>query len=375
MALPQQLHPIPAHGHHTVFSGTFAFHSFLLSASHTLYAVGQNQFAQCGYDMNDLNEMRHLQNYAQSQLHSTPLSIGNVQGPRLVGDVRLFGGERLSKIVCGDNFSVFLTCNGSLFSCGNNRYGSCGHRITEQSSMYMTATPRRLAISEEGVRIADVNCGGRHVIATERVQNVSRLWCFGQNIFKQLGFGMSSAVNTGVPRVNSFLAAHCPSVHKVICGFSHSLVLSSDGSAWLFGRNHKGQCAQYDADWRYAAQTIETPSRFQDIESHRRFGALDEETLDEDERVQLFARRFSDVRVVDGSGGYEHTVLVTRDNELITFGGNAHRQCQPKVADSIVSPAWLMREDMGLHTNDVIQRVICGIDTTLIVCSTEEPNG
>uniref|UniRef100_A0A1B0CM06 RCC1-like domain-containing protein n=1 Tax=Lutzomyia longipalpis TaxID=7200 RepID=A0A1B0CM06_LUTLO len=78
-----------------------AHHSFALSTSGAIFAWGKNNFGQLGLN----NETHHY--YPQQ-----------IRGLRSLG---------VRHIACGDDFSVFLTADGRVFTCGLGSYGQLGH--------------------------------------------------------------------------------------------------------------------------------------------------------------------------------------------------------------------------------------------------------
>lgn len=80
-----------------------ANHSFVISKSGAVFGWGKNSCGQLG--LND------------EQFRSYPTQLKTL---------RSLGVRYIS---CGDDFSVFLTVDGGVFTCGSGTYGQLGHGI------------------------------------------------------------------------------------------------------------------------------------------------------------------------------------------------------------------------------------------------------
>ena len=120
------------------------------------------------------------------------------------------------------------------------------------------------------------------------------VWGFGGNECGQLGLGVDykAVYAVGNATKNPYLNG----IKFIQCGFDFSLCIDKDGKAYTFGYNGSGECGAGHTD------NIDIP-----------FCIQSKEELD-------------GVVFVSGSCGHEHTVLITKDNNLYGFGDNYFHQ-------------------------------------------------
>lgn len=82
-------------------------------------------------------------------------------------------------ISCGDDFSVFLTADGGVFTCGSGTYGQLGHGSTGNDYL------PRMIVELMGTACTQIACGGRHTVAF--VSSRGRVYAFGLGGSGQLG--------------------------------------------------------------------------------------------------------------------------------------------------------------------------------------------
>ncbi|GAB0092566.1 probable E3 ubiquitin-protein ligase HERC4 [Sergentomyia squamirostris] len=142
-----------------------SFHSFALSTSGAVFTWGKNNFGQLG-----LNDDTH---------HSFPQQI------------RALRSLGVRHIACGDDFSVFLTADGRVFTCGLGTSGQLGHGVNNNE-----ITPR-MVLELAGSTITQVSCGRKHTLAF--VPSRGRVYGFGLGHSGQLG--MLKPRNVSIPQV------------------------------------------------------------------------------------------------------------------------------------------------------------------------------
>jgi E3 ubiquitin-protein ligase HERC4 len=130
-------------------------HSFALSKSGAVFGFGKNLFGQLG--VND-----QFSKCFPTQLR-TLRSIG------------------VKFISCGDDFSVFLTHDGGVFTCGNGAFGQLGH------GNYSNEILPRKVMELMGSTITQISCGRRHTLTM--IPSRKRVYGFGLGGSGQLGRG------------------------------------------------------------------------------------------------------------------------------------------------------------------------------------------
>lgn len=170
-------------------------HSFVVSKSGAVFGFGKNLYGQLG--VND----QASKNFP-TQLR-TLRSIG----------VRF--------IACGDDFSVFLTQDGGVFTCGAGAFGQLGH------GNYGNEILPRMVLELMGSCVTQVSCGRRHTLTF--IPSRKRIYGFGLGGSGQLG---KDCLKASIPQTvngpwvsSTAFASDCDiTVRAVFAGGDHCLV-------------------------------------------------------------------------------------------------------------------------------------------------------
>lgn len=96
--------------------------------------------------------------------------------PAQLKTLRSIGVRNVS---AGEDFSVFLTTDGGVFSCGAGQYGQLGHGNKNNVSL------PRMVVEMMGTQVSQVSCGHRHTLTY--VPSRGRVFAFGLNSSGQCG--------------------------------------------------------------------------------------------------------------------------------------------------------------------------------------------
>ncbi|XP_067008518.1 probable E3 ubiquitin-protein ligase HERC4 isoform X2 [Anabrus simplex] len=140
-------------------------HSFAVSKSGAVYGWGKNAFGQLGLNDNH-NKVFPCQ-------------------------LKTLRSIRVKYISCGEDFSVFLTKDGGVFTCGAGMYGQLGHGSTTNEYL-----PRKV-LELMGSTVTQITCGRRHTLAF--VPSRGRVYSFGLGGAGQLG--TRSPISASTPQV------------------------------------------------------------------------------------------------------------------------------------------------------------------------------
>ncbi|XP_050739123.1 RCC1 and BTB domain-containing protein 1-like isoform X1 [Eriocheir sinensis] len=137
--------------------------------------------------------------------------------------------KRVTGIAAGSHHSLALTEEGEVLAWGQNNYGQVGSGTTTNQP-----TPRRVIASIGGRQVVDIACGQTSSMA---VMDNGEVYGWGLNSSGQLGLGNN--VNQHNP--SRVTALQGVVITKIVCGYSHTLALSDEGSLWAWGANSYGQ--------------------------------------------------------------------------------------------------------------------------------------
>ncbi len=145
-------------------------------------------------------------------------------------------------------------------------------------------TPQQIPTINGADDIIGVSCGYSHTVL---VKSDGTVWSFGSNYSGQLGLGNNTNQNTPqqIPTINSV-----DNIIGVSCGASYTVLVKNDGTAWSFGRNDSGQLGLGNDTDQHTPQQIPTINSVDNI--------------------------------IGVSCGDYHTVLVKSDGTAWSFGRN-----------------------------------------------------
>ncbi|XP_053604119.1 probable E3 ubiquitin-protein ligase HERC4 isoform X3 [Plodia interpunctella] len=161
------------------------YHSVALTMNGDLFSWGANSYGQCGLGTMTNKEMKPQQ---ITSLFGVPLALiacgsnhtfvlsksgavfgwgKNSHGQLGLQDkdnrcypvhLKTLRNVKVCHIACGEDFTVFLTLDGGVFTCGVGEYGQTGHGTTRDELV-----PRKV-MELMGSTVTQVACGRRHVL-------------------------------------------------------------------------------------------------------------------------------------------------------------------------------------------------------------------
>lgn len=231
--------------------------------------------------------------------------------------------HKVVSATCSYHHSILLCADGSLFSCGRNDFGQLGHGdVTDRRTPQLVEPPI--------LDIQQISCGQFHSTILTK-QNV--VYICGKNDYGQLGF-------EGTDSVRVFTKLSLPSsdtITQVCCGYYHTLLLSSNGSVFGFGRNDFGQLGLGHVQQRVNKCTMITSLR--------------------------------DKNVTSVAAGCYHSIAITSNGMLYVFGRNNHGQLGTGDSEERHSPH-PVDEFLGKH----IVSIAAGFYHTVVLVTQETNN-
>ncbi len=146
----------------------------------------------------------------------------------------LLGGTNWKSIACGGNCTIAIKTDGTLWSWGRNN-GQLGVNDTTSRSTPVTTFAG-------GTNWKSVACGDDHTIA---LKTDGTLWSWGFNTQGQLGVNNNAQRNTPV---TTLLGG--TNWKSIACGGNHTIALKTDGTLWSWGFNSQGQLGVNDTTSR-----------------------------------------------------------------------------------------------------------------------------
>jgi alpha-tubulin suppressor-like RCC1 family protein len=135
--------------------------------------------------------------------------------------------SNVTAIAAGDQYSLFLKSDGSLWAMGNDWNGQLGDGTNTDIFWPGPCVPEQIVAGG----VTAIAAGNSHSLF---LKSDGSLWGMGFNSFGALGDGTYTSTN----RPEQIVASN---VTAISAGYDHSLFLKSDGSLWGMGWNAVGQ--------------------------------------------------------------------------------------------------------------------------------------
>ena len=208
-------------------------------------------------------------------------------------------GKQLIEIACGFEHCIGLTASGDCYAWGQNRYGQLGIDTHDTSE-----TPQKIGeLSDK--KVIKICCGAYHSMA---LTSDGEVFSWGHNTFAQLGDKTYNSRKT--PTQVLFR----DKIVSISCGTNHSIALTHNGSAYVWGSNELGQLGRpKERDFR-------------------------------ENRLRAVCNRpqkipgFDDTIIIRAVCGPNHTLLLTIEGFVYSFGDNVCGQIGNGSADTQFSP-------------------------------------
>lgn len=128
------------------------------------------------------------------------------------------------QIASGQQFTMAIKEDGTLWSWGANAYGQLGYATTSNINV-----PTQVGTASNW---KSISCGTAHTLA---IKQDGTLWAWGNNFYGYLGDG------TTTTRVTPVQIGTATNWKTVAAGNTHSLAVKTDGTLWAWGYNAHGQ--------------------------------------------------------------------------------------------------------------------------------------
>ena len=240
----------------------------------------------------------------------------------------------VSAIAAGDEHSMALKSDGTVWTWGWNHDGQLGDGTTTRRS-----TPVKV-LGLTGVTA--ISAGGYHSVA---LKSDGTVWAWGQNLFGQLGDGTSG---TSAYKNTPVQVKGLTSVRAIASGSQFTMALTRDGTVWVWGNNFGGVIGNWNT---YPARCSPIPVQKSGLAGVAAIAAGEDHALAlvrggsvwtwgsngwgqlGGGTVNANSKRFNPQQVLTGAkaiaaggGSYQnrHSVIIKLDGTAWTFGYNSH---------------------------------------------------
>ncbi|MDC0712095.1 RCC1 repeat-containing protein [Stigmatella sp. ncwal1] len=234
---------------------------------------------------------------------------------------------RILAVSAGDNHSLALRSDGTVWAWGDNSSGQLGNGTKDPQ-------PVVLPVQVSGLTdVVAVAAGASHSLAKSRDGTV---WAWGANDDGQLGDG------TSLEQIRPVQVAVLTDVTAVVASANYSLALRGDGTVWAWGDNDLGQIGDGTDKDRAVPKRVEklvgifistvvvgddhslALSREGDVWA---WGYNDFGEIGTAEDVQAIPERMSGVTGVKAlASGNGHSLALREDGTVLAWGDNSEGQ-------------------------------------------------
>ena len=214
---------------------------------------------------------------------------------------------------CGDDLETY--------SWGRNDHGQLG--LGDNKDRWEPSLIENL----KGKKVTSIGCGQYHTILAT---NMSEVYSFGRNDSGQLGLHFKVDSKATPTLIEGMFST------KVAWGYYHSLAITPTGKLFSWGRNDSGQLGLSEKSKHFEPTPV-----LKDLE---------------------------DTEIIDAAWGCYHSLVLTNDYKVFTFGRNCHGQLGNGTKNSEFTPTQLKE----IEHRKVIQVAAGFYHSVLLVSQSQE---
>jgi len=297
-------------------------------------------------------------------------------------NVNSFGYLPVVRLSCGHNHNLILRKDGKLYAWGLNNYGQLGDRTLVNRN---SPVPVFMDGALSGAVITQISAGAFHSLA---LANNGSIFAWGNNFSGQLGIGTTK--DSFVPVAVNMSALSGKVVIQIAASTDHSVALTSDGTVYYWGdKDIVGGSGSKEGPLIPVAVNMSGVGQGKRI-THIAVGYFHTVMLTNDSQIyswgsntfgQLGSRSFKDslepvavemngelsgkIVVQIAAGGY-HTLALTSDGRLYGWGKTKNGQLGDQTYKNHYVPTFL---DINDELDDSITQIVAGEDHTMILTS------
>ena len=353
-------------------------HTLILKNDGTLWGCGyngygnlgsgdttnKNTFTQITTNANDIKEIYCGYNHTFILKNDGTLwgTVLNTEGELGLGDTThrntftqiTTNTNDIKSIYCGQNHTIMLKNDGTLWECGRNNVGQLGLGDSNNRTTFTQITTNTNDIKS-------IYCGWNHTFI---LKNDGTLWGTGYNAYGQLGLGY-----TGHRYTFTEITTNTDNVKSVYCGGNHTFILKNDGTLWGCGWNNYDQLGLGDTTNRTTFTQVTTnaddikslPNQHKDIPTIIKVYDLNTgliETLDTNNFKNIPVDKFEKIKVLyTNPDGTYINCLLSFDNKTTwkTFNGTDWNTISDTSSNNILLNGMDVSKINKLDKNKLIQ--------------------
>ena len=226
--------------------------------------------------------------------------------------VAFFNGIPIKQVACGEDYTVFLSDSGEVYTCGSDYSGciGCDGELGDN-----VLTPYKVE-SLIGKRVKKIASGDSHVVA---LTDEGEVYTWGCGEFGRLGFGHED--DCSVPQRVLVSKTYASCISDVACGRDNTFLLTTQGHLLAFGSNEDNKMA--------LNQTIHL----------KQSGKREAGDVVHYVTKPTPVRALNSYRLVAVSSGKSHSAALDEYGRLLTFGSNKNGQLGVGDYKSRISPS------------------------------------
>ena len=184
-------------------------HSLAVTSNGDVYGWGLSTHSELGLDYN-------IDTFSTNKNDKNAITKCKV---RLPVKITTLNPHHITKTYCGSHFSMFITENNEVFSCGDN--SKCQLGLEDKTDILIPLQIDTLFT----MKVEKISCGESHCLAMikDEITKTKTIWGWGSNLYGQLGLG--NQIQNTMPRPIAFFMDYNAIVDDVKCGKNFSLVL------------------------------------------------------------------------------------------------------------------------------------------------------
>ena len=195
-------------------------HVLITCKDGSIWGCGDNSFAQLGIDVGtDTIVLENVTNFIKG-------TIDNVK-----------------KVACGQDHTIVLKNDGTVWGIGYNLEGELGTSDTENKYTF---------VNTNMTNVKDIVCGYWYTFV---LTNNNEVYATGYNNKGQLGLGDTTDRH-------SFTKVNISDVSQIACGFNNTYILKTNGGVYATGHNNYGQLGLGDTTNRHSFTKVTTEDSY-----------------------------------------------------------------------------------------------------------------